>query len=400
MKQTPFFDRHTALGARMVEFAGWQMPIQYPQGIIAEHLTTRKAAGLFDVSHMGRFRLTGSDAPGFLRAVLTNDCDKLAVGRAHYTILANENGGAIDDAFLYRPLPDKFLLVVNAANKDKDWMHLREQAKGFSDLALEDVSDQVAMAALQGPQSDTILQSIVTEGSLPEAKRNAVGRVRIGDADVCVARTGYTGEPVCFELFVSVDAALDVWDKLIEAGASPIGLGARDTLRLEAGLPLYGHELGMGKDGEIPIYVIPQAQFAVSLDDAGRRFIGREAIETQVQAKKRYKGGDFSDMAALPKVVRQMRLIDKGIARDGATVYYQGRVVGWVTSGTMVPYWVVADGALTDEHSQRAVGLCMIEPKVPAGAEVEVEVRGRRLKAEIVARNLENRKGDVAYATL
>ena len=398
----------------MVEFAGWQMPIQYTEGIIAEHLTTRKAGGLFDVSHMGRFRLTGAGAPGFLRRVLTNDCDKLAVGRAHYTILANEAGGAIDDAFLYRPAADEFLLVVNASNKDKDWAHLQEQAAGFSDVALADVSDEVAMLALQGPESDTILQSIVTEGSLPQAKRNAVGNVKIGDAEVCVARTGYTGEPVCFELFIPAVSASEVWDGLMQAGASPVGLGARDTLRLEAGLPLYGHELGVGPDGEIPIYAIPQARFAVSLDDAGRDFIGREAIEAQVQAKERYKGGDFSDIAALPKVVRQMRLVDKGIARDGAVVYYQDRPVGWVTSGTMVPYWELKDehgqaeldrgtqwkDVFTGIHLQRAVGLCMIAPDVGVGAEVEVEVRGRRLKAIIVERNLENRKGNTANAVL
>ena len=400
MKQTPFFDRHTALGARMVEFAGWQMPIQYTEGIIAEHLTTRRHAGLFDVSHMGRFRLTGTGAPGFLRHVLTNDCEKLAVGQAHYTILANKDGGAIDDAFLYRPSESKYVLVVNASNKDKDWAHLQEQVEGFSDIALADVSDELAMVALQGSESDTILQSIVTEGSLPEVKRNAVNHVKIGEAEVCVARTGYTGEPVCFELFIPTAMASEVWDRLMEAGASPVGLGARDTLRLEAGLPLYGHELGIGQDGEIGIYAIPQARFAVSLDDLDRNFIGRVAIGRQALARERYKCGDFSDTAVLSKVVRQMRLVDKGIARDGAVVYYDGRVVGWVTSGTMVPYWEFDNDTLTDEHSQRAVGLCMIEPDVPVGVEIEVEVRGRKLKAKIVDRNLENRKGIFAYAKL
>ena len=401
MKQTPFFDRHTALGARIVDFAGWQMPIQYPQGILAEHLTTRKHTGLFDVSHMGRFRLTGAGAPALLRHVLTNDCEKLAVGAAQYTILANEAGGAIDDAFLYRPSADKFLLVVNASNKDKDWAHLQEQVSGFSDVALADASEELAMLALQGPKSDTILQSIVTDGVLPEAKRNAVGKVRIGETEVCVARTGYTGEPVCFELFIPSEVASEVWDKLIEAGASPIGLGARDTLRLEAGLPLYGHELGIGKDGnEIPVYAIPQARFAMCFNDANREFIGRAALGRQALAKERYKAGDFSDTVALPKVVRQMRLLDKGIARDGAVVYYGGRPAGWVTSGTMVPYWTARDDALTDEHSQQAVGLCMIEPIVPVGAEIEIEVRGRKLKAKVVVKNLENRKGSIAYAVL
>ena len=401
MKRTLFFDRHAALGAKIVDFAGWQMPIQYPQGIVAEHLTTRKHAGVFDVSHMGRFRLMGAGAPAFLRAVLTNDCEKLAVGRAQYTILANEAGGAIDDAFLYRPTKDKYLLVVNASNKDKDWAHLQKYVSRFADVTLEDVSDAVAMVALQGPASESVLQSLVSGGIMPEPKRNTVGTITVGDVGVCAARTGYTGEPVCFELFIPADGALDVWDKLIEAGAVPIGLGARDTLRLEAGLPLYGHELGIGKDGnEIPVYAIPQARFAICFDDTNRIFIGRDALEKQAEARERYKGGDFSDTAALPKVVRQMRLVDKGIARDGAQVYYGGRLVGWASSGTMVPCWTVADGALTDERLQRAVGLCMIEPSVPVGAEIEVEVRGRRLKAKVVVKNLENRKGSIAYAVV
>ena len=401
MKRTLFFDRHAALGAKIVDFAGWQMPIQYPQGIVAEHLTTRKHAGVFDVSHMGRFRLMGAGAPAFLRHVLTNDCEKLAVGRAQYTILANEAGGAIDDAFLYRPTKDKYLLVVNASNKDKDWAHLQKYVSRFADVTLEDVSDAVAMVALQGPASESVLQSLVSGGIMPEPKRNTVGTITVGDVGVCAARTGYTGEPVCFELFIPADGALDVWDKLIEAGAVPIGLGARDTLRLEAGLPLYGHELGIGKDGnEIPVYAIPQARFAICFDDTNRIFIGRDALEKQAEARERYKGGDFSDTAALPKVVRQMRLVDKGIARDGAQVYYGGRLVGWASSGTMVPCWTVADGALTDERLQRAVGLCMIEPSVPVGAEIEVEVRGRRLKAKVVVKNLENRKGSIAYAVV
>jgi aminomethyltransferase len=405
MKQTHFFDRHRALGARIVDFSGWQMPIQYPQGIVSEHLTTRRTAGLFDVSHMGRFSLTGKGAPAFLRHVLTNDCEKLVIGQAQYTILANEAGGAIDDAFLYRLTADRYLLVVNASNKDKDWAHLQAQLADFSDVGLSDVSDTVAMLALQGPQSEAILQSLVTGGNLPEPVRNALGKVTLDGSDIWTARTGYTGEPVCFELFIPAENALAVWDKLIEAGASPIGLGARDTLRLEAGLPLYGHELGIGKDGrEIPVYAIPQAAFAIDFHDPDRRFIGRAALEAQAQARIFYKAHDYADTAALPKVVRQLRLLDNGIARDGAAVYYEDRPVGWVSSGTMVPYWEYRqDGpsaALTETHLQRAVGLCLIEPAVPVGAEVAVEVRGRKLKAKVVSKNLENRKGNTAYAVV
>ncbi|MCI0499043.1 MAG: glycine cleavage system aminomethyltransferase GcvT [Planctomycetales bacterium] len=405
MRQTPFYDRHSALGARIVDFAGWQMPIQYPQGIVAEHLTTRRHAGLFDVSHMGRFCITGKGAARFLRYVLTNDCDQLAIGQAQYTVLANENGGAMDDAFLYRPTADKFLLVVNASNKDKDWAHLQTHVSGFSDAVLEDVSETAAMLALQGPQSEAILRSLVTSGALPQARRNAVGSVTVGSTEVCVARTGYTGEPVCFEVFIPAQGALAVWDKLIEAGASPVGLGARDTLRLEAGLPLYGHELGIGKDGrEIPVYAIPQAAFAISFDDPNRKFIGRPLLEKQAQARQRYKAGDFSDTGVLPKVVRQMRLLDKGIARDGAAVYYEGRQVGGVTSGTMVPCWdYTKDGdriELRDTHAQRAVGLCLVNADVPVGVRIEVEIREKKLNAQTVVRNLENRSGPVTAAVL
>lgn len=404
-KRTVFYDQHVDLGARIVDFSGWQMPIQYSQGIVAEHLATRKHAGLFDVSHMGRFRVTGSGAEAFLRKVLTNDCEKLAPGVAHYTILANEAGGAIDDAFLYRPTEDKFLLVFNASNKDKDWAHLQSLLGDFSDVVLEDVSDEVAMVALQGPASESILQSLVNAGTMPAPQRNSIGQFPIGDVEICAARTGYTGEPVCFELFMAVSDAPEIWNKLIDAGAAPVGLGARDTLRLEAGLPLYGHELGTGKDGEeIPIYAIPQSPFAISFDDPNRAFIGRAALEAQAQARVFYKVKDFSDVLTLPKVVRKIRLLDKGIARDGAEIYFEDDVVGWVSSGTMVPHWGVElngeTAHLTDEHTQRAVGLCLISPEVPMGATVEVDVRGRRLKAVVVVKNLENRKGNVTYAVV
>lgn len=404
-QRTVFYERHAALGGKIVDFAGWQMPIQYPPGIVAEHLATRRHAGLFDVSHMGRFRLTGAAALEFLRKVLTNDAERLAVGQAHYTILAEERGTAIDDAFLYRPRRDVYLLVVNASNKEKDWSHLQALAADFPDVVLEDVSGDVAMLALQGPAAERILQLVNANGSVPPPKRNAVGKMMIGSTEVCVARTGYTGEPVCFELFMDAARAVRVWDQLIEAGAAPVGLGARDTLRLEAGLPLYGHELGTGKDGQpIPVFTIAQAPFAVSFEDPNREFIGRAGLEFQAQARMFYKTGDFSDTSSLPKVVRPIRLLDKGIARDGADVYHEGKLVGWVSSGTMVPYWHYAAAGetvrLNPTHAQRAIGLCLLSPQVPVAATVEVDVRGRRLKAEVVKKNLENRKGNIACAVI
>jgi aminomethyltransferase len=403
IQHTVFYQSHINAGAKMVDFAGWQMPIQYPDGIVAEHLLTRKHAGLFDVSHMGRFQITGSGAVAFLQHVLTNDCAKLTAGQAQYTILANETGGAVDDAFLYCPKEGVFLLVVNASNKDKDWKHLQKHLTDFPEVRMDDVSDSLAMLALQGPESETILQTLVTAGALPQQKRNAIGSVTLAGVEVLAARTGYTGEPVCFELFIPLDSAVLVWNKILEAGAKPVGLGVRDTLRLEAGLPLYGHELGTGPEGgQIPIYAIGQAPFAVSFEDMDRAFVGRDALERQAAAKQQYKAGDFSDTAALPKVVRQVRLIDKGVAREGSKVYDDGQPVGWVSSGTMVPYWVceaAGDGVkFKDEQSRRAIGLCLIDPQVSLGSEIEIEVRGRMLKAKIVARNLENRKVKRTFA--
>ena len=397
IQQTVFYQSHINAGAKMVDFAGWKMPIQYPDGIVTEHLTTRKHAGLFDVSHMGRFQISGTGAMAFLRHVLTNDCAKLTPGQAHYTILANETGDAVDDAFLYCLEEGVFLLVVNASNKDKDWKHLQQHLPDFPEARMEDVSESLAMLALQGPESETILQTLVTAGSLPEQKRNAVSSVTLEGFEILAARTGYTGEMECFELFIPLAGAVSVWNKILAAGAKPVGLGARDTLRLEAGLPLYGHELGTDPDGgQIPIYAISQAPFAVSFDDDSRDFIGRDALEKQAAVKKRYKAGDFSDTAALPKIVRQFKLSDNGIAREGARVYHDGQPVGWVSSGTMVPYWVCvpdADGVqFRDEQARRAIGLCLIDPQIALGGEIGIKVRGRMLKAEIVARNLENQK--------
>ncbi len=405
VRRTVFYQSHVDAGGKMVDFAGWQMPIQYADGIVAEHLLTRKRAGLFDVSHMGRFQITGPGAIAFLQHTLTNDAAKLAVGQAHYTILANETGGAVDDAFLYCPEEGLFLLVVNASNKDKDWTHLQEHLVDFPEVRMDDVSDSLAMLALQGPQSETILQSLVTAGALPEPKRNSVGLVTLAGVEILVARTGYTGEPVCFELFIPRESAVLLWDKMLEAGAKPVGLGARDTLRLEAGLPLYGHELGMGRDDkEIPVFAVPLAIFAVSFEDASRKFIGRDALEKQAAARADYKQRDFSDTSVLPKVVRKFKLSDRGIARDGSTVYYQGRAVGWVSSGTMVPYWEITEDAHGQDgratHSQRAIGLCIIDPQVAVKSEIEIEVRGRKLKATVVARNLENRKVKTTYALI
>ncbi|MBE0534058.1 MAG: glycine cleavage system aminomethyltransferase GcvT, partial [Phycisphaerae bacterium] len=287
-RRTVLYDRHVAAGGRMVDFAGWRMPVQYGEGIVAEHLWTRKHASIFDVSHMGRFVFRGWGALPFLQYVLTNDASRLAVGQSQYTILADEGGAAVDDAYLYRFWDGAYLLVVNAANKDKDAAHLRSGLEGFKDVKMNDVSESLAMIALQGPGSEAILGELLEIGKLPPAGRNALCTAMICETEVWLGRTGYTGEPVCFELMFPCDAAEEIWDALVRHGARPAGLGARDTLRLEAGLPLYGHEYGLDEKGqEIPILACPLARFGVSFAEAKGDFVGRAALGRQREALER-----------------------------------------------------------------------------------------------------------------
>lgn len=389
MEKTILHDRHLALKAQMVDFGGWDMPIQYPAGILQEHLATRKRAGLFDVSHMGRFRVAGRGALPFLQRVLTNNAAALAVGKSHYSILANANGGAIDDAYLYRFTDGEFLLVVNAANRQKDWNHLQTALAEFADVALEDQSEALAMISLQGPESLRILTPLIESGSLPEAKRNALSSGAMFGQPVLIARTGYTGEPLGVELFVPAALAGRIWDALCEGGAAPVGLGARDTLRLEAGLPLYGHEFGIDRDGrDIPILAVGAAKIAVSFAPEKGEFLGKAALQKQFDALQAFKQADFSRIAALPRRVRLLALTGKGIARAGDRVFQQDTPVGYVTSGTMTPYWKTqGDGdafRLLDETGKRAIALALLESSLPEGAALDVEIRGKRTEAVIV----------------
>jgi aminomethyltransferase len=386
----------------MVEFAGWQMPVQYPTGIVEEHLLTRKRAGLFDISHMGRFLIAGREALAFLQHVLTNNAAALEPGRAQYSMIPNSQGGAVDDAYLYcldtthkeERSRWQYLLVANAANRDRDWDHLRSLVTGFTGVELSDCSEDLAMLSLQGPESRRILIDLFAETGLPEPGRNNLLRVSRGGSELTVARTGYTGEPLGFELFVPAERIDDVWVELLEAGAAPVGLGARDTLRLEAGLPLYGHELGMGPDDrEIPIFSCPLARFAVSLSPLKGSFVGRSELERQFAAYrrivKRESAGDGKQgsrrLQALPRMIRLFELLDKGIARQGTEVYVEERPVGWVTSGTMAPYWIFEGEGLcsipTDRSDRRAIGMALIDCTIEDQTEIKIDVRGKRLRA-------------------
>jgi len=399
LRKTVLHDRHVALGARMVEFGGWRMPLHYSGGILEEHLRTRKRAGLFDVSHMGRFVFRGRGALAFLQHVLTNNAAALEVGQAQYTMIPTPDGAAVDDAYLYRFVGDEYLLVVNAANRGKDWEHLWSILPGFAEVELSDVSQGMAMLSLQGPQSAKILEGVSEPPALPEPRRNALGRGAIDGAAVRIARTGYTGEPICFELLMDSRDAPGVWNVLVEGGAVPVGLGARDTLRLEAGLPLYGHELGADPEGRpIPIWASPRARFAVSFAASKGDFVGHDALRRQYECYRRIMSGDHSDRRALARIVRPVAILGKAVARAGAKVFAGAGDphVGWVTSGTMVPYWkAVAEapaGRPTDEKALRPICLALLDSDLREGDGVQVEVRGRRADGRVVACHLHSER--------
>ena len=390
-KRTVFHDRHVALGAKMVKFGGWEMPLQYPAGIINEHLSTRREAGLFDVSHMGRFIIRGAGALKFLQYVLSNNAEALDIREtgAQYTLIPNETGGAVDDAYLYCFVEGEYLLVVNAANREKDWEHLQTFLKDFSDVEVIDRTEEIVMLALQGPLSRKIMEEIITSGLLPEPIRNAVNTVKIENAEVKIARTGYTGEPLCFELFTGRDNGLMLWDLLLAKGATPTGLGARDTLRLEAGLPLYGHELGQDNDGkEIPILACSFTKFAVSFSDHKADFIGRRALTRQFEALSKIISRDYSLISDLPRRIKPVAVAGRGIAREGAKVFKDGTHVGYVTSGTMIPLWVPeGDGlfsAQTDQHQLRSICLTYIDSSIIEDGKVTIEIRGKTVNAVVV----------------
>ena len=393
--KTVFHDQHVDLGAKMVEFFGWEMPMFYPTGIVKEHLATRKHAGLFDVSHMGRFIFRGTGALKFLQHVLTNNAEALDIREvgAQYTFLSNPTGGAVDDAYLYRFVEDEYLLVVNGANREKDWNHFQTLLKDFDKVELADRTKEIAMLSLQGPKSREILESIIQNGLLPEPTRNTVSIVTISGVTVKVARTGYTGEPICFELFVDAKDGSMLWDQIVGKGAVPIGLGARDTLRLEAVLPLYGHELGQDPEGkEIPIFACPLAKFAVSFSPLKGDFIGRGALASQQEAFKKIVSRDYSMIQNLPRVSKPIAVAGRGVAREGAKVFKGDNHVGYVSSGTMVPMWVVQgqglDSSQTDQHQLRSICLGYIDSDIVEDERLAIEVRGKLVDAVVVGFHL------------
>lgn len=393
LKRTQLYDVHVAAGATMVDFGGWEMPIQYPSGIIAEHLYTRQVCSLFDVSHMGRLLIEGPQRKEFLQHVLTSNVSALDLNMAQYCIIPNENGGAVDDAYLYLFQEDNYLLVVNAANIDKDLEHLNRALSGF-DCTITNISDRWASIAVQGPKSKEMLMTL-SGGVSPtkEPTKNSLGTVSLEGHQARIAKTGYTGEPLGYEVYVRSEDVVWLWNRLVELGARPAGLGARDTLRMEASFPLYGHEMGVAPDGtEIPIFAVPLAKFAVSFSAQKGNFIGRAALERQHRAFVRYMDRDFSDLSPLPRKIAPIALLDRGVMRAGMEIYKGDKLVGWVTSGTMVPYFKTQGEGLStvilEASGKRAIGLCYIDSDVLVDDTVEVDIRGKRLKAVIPARHM------------
>ncbi len=397
LRETVLHDWHRDAGAKMVPFGGYDMPVQYGS-ILAEHLTTRRFAGLFDISHMGRF-LFSREALPFLQYALTNNANALREpGMAHYTLIPDETGGAVDDAYLYRTGTDDYMLVVNASNREKDWAHLSQLFSRYPGLRARDASDEIAMIALQGPQSERILSEAIAlpggGGTLPENEKNRLSRVCVDGTDLIAARTGYTGEPVGFELFPPAEAAVRLWELLLEIGRkhglTPVGLGARDTLRLEAGYPLYGHEFGEGPDGKpIPIFSFPLARPSVRFDPGKGDFIGHDPLHAQyleVADVLRGKAPKPIEERVVPRFFWPLAILNAdrtgpGInpPRSGNEVRMDGRLVGWITSGSTVPGWGFTGSGLlstqVEEQTKRAIGLAYVDSSlVPGEFGIPVEV--------------------------
>jgi aminomethyltransferase len=359
-RKTPLAARHEALGARMVEFGGWLMPVQY-SGILQEHHAVRAAAGLFDISHMGEFIISGPSAEAWLNTVLTNDIRAISPEHGQYTLMTSETGGVVDDLFIYRLEDQAYLAIVNAAQIDQDFNWLQKRLG--PNVTLKNASDDYAALALQGPKAEPILYRVFNQEPR-RIKRNQLMFSAFRDQPALIARTGYTGEEG-YELFVPAAVGGELWDRLLAAGAEfgcvPAGLGARDTLRLEAGYPLYGHELNPSVS---PLEA--GLGFFVSFDKP-ERFVGRESLRAQKTAGPARRGIAFamSGPSAPP--------------RAGYAVYAGDEKIGEVTSGGVSP------------TLKKNIGLALVaSPHAKAGGKIEIEIRDRRCPALIVKKPFYN----------
>ncbi|MCU0238438.1 MAG: glycine cleavage system aminomethyltransferase GcvT [Pyrinomonadaceae bacterium] len=352
--KTPLNEEHRRLGGKMVDFGGWDMPVQYPAGVIAEHLATREKVGLFDVSHMGEIHVDGKDAIAFINSITTNDVTKLVDGQAHYSSLLYENGTVVDDLLVYRFGEEKLFLVVNAGTQEKDWAWINEN-KGNYDVDLRHASVEYCQIAIQGPKATEILQKL-TETDLSSIKYYHFTTGEVDGVGSIISRTGYTGEDG-FEVYADASKAVQLWNKMLEVGESygilPCGLAARNTLRLEAAMSLYGHEIS---DEITPL----EANLGWICKLNKENFIGKDALVKQKEA-------------GLTRKLVGFEVTDKGIARDGFDVYINDEKVGVVTSGSPAPFL------------KKNIGLAFVPTEFAnIGQEIKIDVRGRMLSAVVV----------------
>jgi aminomethyltransferase len=354
LKKTPLNAAHRTLGGKMVDFGGWDMPVQYTAGVIEEHMATRMRAGLFDVSHMGEIWVEGPDAIAFVNRLTTNDVTKLVDGQAHYSAFPNENGGIVDDLLVYRFDQEKLLLVVNAGTTEKDWAWITSH-KGNDEIVLTNASADYCQIAIQGPKAVGILQKL-TDTKLDEIKYYWFTAGKVDGIDAIISRTGYTGEDG-FEVYAAAEQAEYLWNKMLETGRDegilPCGLAARNTLRLESAMSLYEHELNDD------ISTLEANLGWITKINKGD-FIGRDAIVALKEAGIKRKLAGFE-------------MKEPGIARDGFDVYVGDEKVGVVTSGSPAPFL------------KKNIGLAFLPPEFAnVGQEIRIDVRGKRLAAEVV----------------
>lgn len=361
-KKTILFEAHKALGAKIVPFGGWAMPVSY-SGVLLEHKAVREQCGLFDVSHMGEVFVSGKNAAAFLQSITINDIDRLSPGNGQYTAILNEQGGMIDDLIVYRLEPDAFLICVNASNKDKDYNWIKSQAAKTTGVLVEDKSDSYSQIAVQGPTSPAVMKAVIPvseQTAFQDLDYMQIRKISAFGADMFVARTGYTGE-WGYEIYLPNKAAVAVWNALLDTsrttGVCPIGLGARDTLRLEACYLLYGNDMN---DGVTPLEA--GIDWATRLD--GPDFIGKKALLAQKAAGVSRKNYAF-------------RMEGDGIPRHDMQVFVGDQLIGVVTSGSVLP---TVGGA---------GGMALLDPKkVKIDDVIEIDVRGKRKLARLTKKPL------------
>lgn len=357
LKQTPLNTVHRTLGGKMIDFGGWDMPVQYTAGVIEEHLRTRTGATLFDVSHMGEIHVDGRDAIEFVNRITTNDVSKLVDGQAHYSCLTTPEGTVVDDLLVYRFGEEKLLLVVNASTQDKDWEWISSHKNG-ADVDLRFASTEYCQIAIQGPNAVEILQTL-TDTDLNPIKYYHFTSGAVDNVPAILSRTGYTGEDG-FEVYADAAEAERLWNKMLDAGnygaangILPAGLAARNTLRLESAMSLYGHEIS---DEITPL----EANLGWICKLNKGDFIGQAALARQKEAGLKRKLVGFE-------------MVDKGIARDNFDVYISGEKVGFVSSGSPAPFL------------KKNIGLAFVPVEFAnVGQEIQIDVRGKHLKAQIV----------------